>query len=283
MMMCRIFPVVAAAALLSQGVSAGKLDDFEEKAGNQPEQKRESRSKRHNDYDSFGSGTYPSDSSGRSFLESFWFWVVSSPFEYRHDDPSANMLSGEELYAELLDSEEQGLHRTGQPIVPYVMVDYNWQYIDSNLDARDLQLEVGYKALAFHGRHTRYTESNPKDYLDINQYYGLLRVAGIALDDDFPIQSWEMDIGGGVVQQKGNNEYSSGAFTFAMKINPTDWLGLEFRPAWYRPQERTIGDYDLSASVGWRYVRLRGGYRWLWLQGEGTWLDGPYAGISLSF
>ena len=68
-----------------------------------------------------------------------------------------------------------------------------------------------------------------------------------------------------------------------MKVNPADWLGLEFRPAWYRPQERTIGDYDLSASLGWRYIDLRCGYRWLWMQGEGTLLDGPYAGVSLSF
>jgi hypothetical protein len=44
-----------------------------------------------------------------------------------------------------------------------------------------------------------------------------------------------------------------------------------------------IGDYDFSASLGWRYVQLRGGYRWLWMQGQGHFFNGPYAGVSVSF
>jgi hypothetical protein len=279
----RTIQLSAVTALLLQSAAAGTLDDFEEKAERRPEKKKESRSKQSDDYASFGSGTYPSDSGGDSFLESVWVWMVSSPFVYQHDDPSVGMLTGEDLYAEMLESEEIEVHRPGMFVLPYVRADYNWQHIDSNLDAQDIHLELGYKALAFHGRHTRYTESNPSDHLDINQYYALLRFAGVALDGSYPIRSWEMHLGGGVVQLRGNSEHSSGAVTVPILIYPTDWLGLEFRPAWYRPQDRTIGDYDLSASLGSRYVHVRLGYRWLWMQGEGTWLNGPYAGVSLSF
>jgi len=279
----RILPAIAAVALLSQGAAAGLLDEFEEKAAGRKEPRPKSSSPTEKEYNSFGSGTYPSDTGGHSFLESFWIWVVSSPFEYRHDDPSSSLLADDDLMAEMMESEAYSKHRTGASVLPYVRADYNWQHINTDLDAQDIHLELGYKALAFHGRHTRYTERNPTDHLDINQFYGLLRIAGIALDDGYAIRSWEVDIGAGVAHQRGNDEHSSAAFTVPLKVHPADWLGLEFRPAWYRPQDRTIGDYDLSASLGWRYVQLRCGYRWLWLQGEGTLLDGPYAGVSLSF
>lgn len=283
----RILPVAVAVASLAQCAAAGQLDDFEEKAGKKKEKssKRESCSKSCNEYSSFGSGTYPSEPGGHSFLESFWMWVVSSPFEYRRDDPSGSMLSGGGLYEEGWSGEEGqwNLHRSGLSVMPYIRADYNWQYIDSRLDAQDVRLEAGYKALAFHGRHTHYTERNPTDHLDINQYYGVFRIAGVTFDDNLPVNGWELGIGGGIVQQIGNEEYSSGAFTLPLKIYPTDWLGIEFRPAWYRPQERVIGDYDLSADLGWRCIQVRGGYRWLWMQGEGHLFNGPYAGVSVSF
>lgn len=276
-------PMIAVLVLLSQAVTAGRLDDFEKEAGNEkPKSDKQSRSYDTAETSAFGSGTYPSGSGGQSFLGGFWAWLVASPFDYRHDDPSGAMLAERGGDSEGWAAGNGG-HLLGSATLPYVRADYNRQYIDSNLDAEDVRLEVGYKMLAFHGRHTRYMEHNPADELTINQFYGVIRVGGSAPDGNPPMAGWEVGLGAGAAQQQGNAEHSSWAFSVPVKIHPADWIGFEFRPAWYRPQERIISDYDLSASLGWRYLQLRGGYRWLWLQGVGHYFDGPYAGVSLSF
>jgi hypothetical protein len=42
-----------------------------------------------------------------------------------------------------------------------------------------------------------------------------------------------------------------------------------------------VSDYDLAALLGWRYVSLKAGYRWVSSPRES--LNGPYAGLSLRF
>jgi hypothetical protein len=97
--------------------------------------------------------------------------------------------------------------------------------------------------------------------------------------------SFEVNIGAGVAQHSGDiaEDDSSGAFTFALKYYPADWVGVEFRPAYYRWEEIMVRDYDLSLSLGYRYLMARAGYRWLWDQGIVGVQSGPYAGLSLSF
>jgi hypothetical protein len=279
--------VILVLALLSQVVTAGRLDDFEEKAG---EKKSEPKPRKQHESSSidrpFGSGTYPSVRGGESFLGGFWAWLVASPFDYRHDDPSGRMVADGNAGGEDWAEEDHRLnmhHEPGSPVLPYLRADYNRQYIDSHLDADDVRIEAGYKMLAFHGRHTRYMEHNPSDDLTINQFYGVFRVGGTYPASSPEIHGWELGLGFGAAQQQGNEEHSSGALTIPIKFYPAEWIGIEFRPAWYRPQARTISDYDLSASLGWRYLQLRGGYRWLWLQGQGHYFNGPYAGVSFSF
>lgn len=174
-------------------------------------------------------------------------------------------------------------HLSGEATVPYVRADYNWQHVDSATDANDVRVELGYKALAFHGRSTMYTTDSLGQSLDINQFYGVLRYGGSR--PDFVPGTFEAGIGLGVSQIKfedniGEIKESGGALTFPLKYYPLDWCGIEFRPAWYKwANGERVGDYDLSASVGHRYFQLRGGYRWL------TSLDinGPYVGVSASF
>lgn len=152
--------------------------------------------------------------------------------------------------------------------MPVVRADYNWQHLNSNLTADDVRVEAGYQFFSFQGRHTRYTEKNPDDRLDLNQFYGVVRV-GDEEGTDF-ITNWgEIGLGAGCAQQNGNANDFSWALTMPVKLYPAEWIGVEFRPAWYRPQDRVIGDYDLSVSLGWRFVQLRGGYRWLWVQVSG--------------
>ena len=111
----------------------------------------------------------------------------------------------------------------------------------------------------------------------------MLRFGDMLRHPDFSNGSWEVGLGAGTAQQIANEESSSWALTMPVKLYPTDWFGVEFRPAWYRWNDRVIGDYDLSASLGWQFVQLRGGYRWLWMQGQGHFFNGPYAGVSISF
>lgn len=290
----RTLSLLLVLGLLAQYAAGGQLDDFEEKAGRKKRKSESSSSKtssgKSSDNMAYGSGTYPSSSGGGSFVGDLLTALVLAPFQYRHDDPAVSTLSdSDDAYDGEGWASAGGLytgHALGEATMPYVRIDYNRQVIDDALEADDFRIEAGYKMLAFYGRHTLYMEEpedGPDDELTLNQYYGMLRFGGALTHEDFWAGSWQVGVGAGVAQQESNAEHSSWAFTVPVKFYPTEWFGLEFRPAWYRPQERVIGDYDISASLGWRYLQLRGGYRWLWIQGIGHELNGPYAGVSVSF
>ncbi len=265
--------------LLAGEAVAGRLDDLEKEISEKSSSKTEKKKSQSRTYDdaansSFGSGTYPSSGGGESFLGEFWIWL----FQYQYGDPFASMSSDDE---EWMDggSSIYPQHMLGQATAPYVRFDYNWQQIDSLTDAQDFRVEVGYKLAAFHGRMTRYTDDSST--LDINQYYGILRYGGYR--PGFLPGTFEFGIGFGGVQIKGNTDDSSAALTVPLKYYPAEWCGIEFRPAWYEWMNVSARDYDLSISLGHRFIQLRGGYRWLSFQEVDINLDGPYAGISVSF
>ena len=172
-------------------------------------------------------------------------------------------------------------HRLGTAAVPYVRFDYRRQYLDSDLDANDYLLEAGYRYAAFYGRFTRYEDRAANETLNIEQYYGMLRYGGS--DDFFFPGSFQIGAGIGGYVIKGDREQSGAALTFPVMLYPSDRFGIEFRPAWASINDKMISDYDISVSAGQRFIQLRAGYRWLWVQDEGHWLNGPYAGVSLSF
>jgi hypothetical protein len=277
--------------LLVQEAAGGRLRDLEKKVAEKSAEKSEKKKepKPVQTYDtaatsSFGSGTYPSGGGDDSFLGGLMAWLITAPLQYRHDDPAAMALSHDEAAQEGWAETSTGWfprHEPGQATVPYARIDYNRQYVDDEVNADDVRIEAGYKLLAFHGRTTMYTDDSDGYTLDFNQYYAVLRYGGFR--PDFLPGTFEAGFGVGVSQIKGDEEDSSGALTIPLKYYPFEWCGLEFRPAWYRWMDLSVGDYDISASVGYRFLQLRGGYRWMWVQGIGHENDGPYAGISLSF
>ncbi len=260
--------------------SGANLRKFAEEAtdASSAKPKKEER-RRYNDAatSSFGSGTYPSSAGGASFLGSFYAWLIASPFDARHE---ASLEAGESRSPSIFPE-----HLLGEATVPYVRVDYHFQLIDSDTDADDVRIELGYKMLAFHARTTRYSTPSLGQDLEINQYYGVLRYGGYR--PDFLPGTFEAGIGVGVSQLKfedsiGTIDESGMALTFPLKYYPVQWFGVEFRPAWYTwLQGNQVGDYDISTSFGYHYVQVRTGYRWL-ITGDEK-LDGPYAGISVSF
>jgi len=260
---------IVVGGLLIHSSFAGTLDDFEK------DTKKSSSAHAHKTTASTASN---SEEMQQGFLNAFMTILLFTS----HKEGSQNNAEG--LDSPDSDYEKEKplfFHNVGDQTLPYLRADYNWQYIDSDLYAQDIQLEVGYKMLGFLGRHTVYSESNPNDQTSLDQYYAMLRFGQSNIKRG--PYGLEIALGLGGIVFKGNSEDTSGALTIPIKFYPTQWIGFEFRPAWYFINEKTIGDYDLSASVGYRFVHLRGGYRWLYMQSEGSHLNGPYLGLSISF
>lgn len=194
------------------------------------------------------------------------------------DAPDRTAWDGDDSYPA---EQDEPRHVAGTPGAPYIRFDYRWQYLDSDLDANDVLLEAGYRFAAFYGRYTRYEDRAANETLNIEQYYGMLRYGGT--DEFFFPGSFQIGAGIGGYVIEGEDSQSGAALTIPVMLYPADWWGLEFRPAWASINDKTISDYDISVSAGARFLHLRAGYRWLWVQGDGDWLNGPYAGITLSF
>lgn len=173
------------------------------------------------------------------------------------------------------------VHRFGTAGLPYVRFDYRWQYQNHDLDADDYLLEAGYKMFAIYGRFTQYEDRAVDEDLKIGQYYGMLRLGGT--DEFYSLAAFQAGVGLGGYVIEGKRSQSGAAMTIPLMLYPTDWFGLEFRPAWASINGKTVSDYDISASAGHRFLQMRLGYRWLWVQGEGHWLNGPYAGVTAMF
>ncbi|MDF7806563.1 hypothetical protein P4E94_03870 [Pontiellaceae bacterium B12219] len=283
--------VSLACSSMGAGLDSLKKKTEEKAAENQPEPSKVQSAASRSDVatSSFGSGTFPSQNTGHGngFMGDFWSWMVAGPFAYRSDDPSASMTPEKGDWAA---AAYGGLmwpkHRSGQQALAFVRADLNWQYVDRDNDAVDARIELGYKVLGFQARTTTYANSSADLSQRVNQFYGLLRY-GLQYRDLFP-GVIELAFGLGVATQRGDvSNDSSPALTFPVKYFPADWLGFEFRPAWYEADHAgivyNIGDYDLSASLGPRFVQLRAGYRWLWYNSIGRFNDGPYIGVSLSY
>ncbi len=212
--MHRISFIVVSGLFALQAIG-GQLDDFEkkgkkEKSSSSSSSKVQSQSSDSSSSSSFGSGTYPSSSSGSNFAGDFLVWLVTAPFQSRNSDVAP--LASDAYDGEGWADGDTGLfagHTLGKLTKPYIRADYNWQHIDSNLEAHDLRIEAGYKLLGFYGRHTVYTESNPTDELTLNQYYGMLRFGGALHHENFLNGSWDVGLGLGTAVQEGNEEHSS--------------------------------------------------------------------------
>ena len=274
-------------------VLAGSLGDFEDAVAKPvpPSEKKHSRNRDYDDCDDGGGssfvgyvalglvyGTYR----GVKWVAYDW-WAEPDEEPVPVVDSPGDAADADGGFADE-DYEEEGLdglrHVIGTPSIPYARFDYRWQYLDHDTDAHDFLLEAGYKYLAFYGRVTQY-EAAADENLDIEQFYGMLRIGGT--DDFYFPGSFQIGAGLGVYSIQGDQTQSGAALTIPVMLYPTEWLGFEFRPAWTTINDKTVSDYDVSVGMGYRFAHLRLGYRWLWVQHEGHWLDGPYAGVSVSF
>lgn len=266
--------LLALTLVATHEATGGRLDDLEQKVSKKSAENKQQQKEKpppcHNKTACAASHSsiYSTPSQSRGSLGSLWGWLIMAPFQPSSEDGWTDERGS--IYPS---------HLQGQATAPYARIDYNRQYIDSLTQARDLRLELGYKLIAFHGRTTRYDDGS--DRWDINQYYGVLRYGGYR--PDFLPGTFEFGIGLGMAQVEATDKDSSEAATLSFKYYPADWGGLEIRSAWYKWMDIRISDYDLSTSIGHRFIQVRAGYRWLRFSGIGSDLNGPYAGISASF
>ncbi|MDI6774274.1 MAG: hypothetical protein QME60_02610 [Verrucomicrobiota bacterium] len=159
----------------------------------------------------------------------------------------------------------------GDPVIPFIQFDVQFQDVESGVTAWDYRGEVGLAFLGFSARRTFYRERDSDLDVDTIQYHGLYRMT---FGEEF-----EINMGFGALEVKGEGERVGFSFALPMKLHLHEGIGLEYRPVWSTIDETRIYDNDLAVVLGWRYMFLRAGYRWFWHAEES--LSGPPVGLSL--
>jgi hypothetical protein len=161
----------------------------------------------------------------------------------------------------------------GDPLIPFVRFDAAYQDVDSDVEAFDYRVQVGYGPVGVELHQTRYWEQQPPDSLDIYRVYGLYRLSiGNSL---------EVDVGLGAIVIDGAETNVGFSSTTPILFYPVDWLVAEFRPMWSDIQGSVTQEYGVALLLNWGYVALRGGYRWTHSPMES--LDGPFVGFSVRY
>lgn len=166
-----------------------------------------------------------------------------------------------------------GLREAGEATIPFVGLNFNYQNIESDVEALDVNIESGYGPLGVHYRFTRFQEEDPNTDLDFSWLHGVLRLSYS--------RYVEVGLGFGAIFLDGTSSESGGSFMLPIRIEPSRYFGFDYRPTWGWINGNTISDHDLALRVGIRYVSIRAGYRWTKV-GRST-LEGPIIGLLLSY
>lgn len=207
------------------------------------------------------------DCIGLYILESIFKAMFYGGFEsLARVNSSMNTQLSYDRKAEDEATNKLGLRKKRSPQVPYVRLDTSYQYVNSNINAYDYRVALGYGPLAFHYNKIRFLESNPVDTLDLSQLYITYRMSfGSAL---------EIDIGMGKLSVNGNDRSNLSYVTIPVRIHPPGAIGVEFKPAW----SGNISDYDLGVFYHFQYASVKAGYRSLSTNTQS--LRGPYVGVT---
>lgn len=163
-------------------------------------------------------------------------------------------------------------HELGSPRLPFFQFDASSQYID-DMEVFDYRLELGYGPVAIYYNRTNYTEdasgTEPKERLTMERSYVIYRM---------PLsQRLEAGFGLGAMTIDDAKIETEASLTVPVRMLLTEGVNAEFRYSW----TETLDDYDLAVSYTPGFVSLKLGYHWL--QGPGSSLNGPYAGIAVHF
>jgi hypothetical protein len=264
--MARIFHIFLAALVTITSVSvkhvfAGKLDKFEKDATRE-------RPKRDHDRDDRRADRYRSDYDnawGGGQANGFFSDLVVIPIH-----ASWARIAGDEDRLTELGCD---LRKPGDPLLPFVRFDASYLAIESDVDAFDYRVQLGYGTFAFELNQTRYEEDEPADRLDLYRLYGLLR---LSFGDKI-----EVDLGLGGIILDGDERNSGFSATMPILVQVYDWLIVEFRPMWSQIKGSGIDEYELGFLFNRDFAAIKAGYRWTHSPQES--LDGPFIGLSIRY
>lgn len=254
-------------AALPAAVSAGRLDDFEKEATENGE-------------------AAPAEESGGKDKS-------RAVRPLRHDDPPAVDKDGDCLSCEIFrlllvfpgqatlarvnSSYDSGFgvepRKTGEPDIPFIRADLNYQRISRHISAIGWLLQAGYGPAAAQYRQTHYTESSPSDSLDLIQVHGLYRMS--------PVKKIEFGPGLGAMLLEGGGQSGGFSVTFPLTVYPAEPLAFNLTPAWGWIHGNLVSEYDWSAGYVRKFFSYKLGYKSLRVRREK--LAGPYIGVSYHY
>jgi hypothetical protein len=157
--------------------------------------------------------------------------------------------------------------------LPTLYVDIRYQGVESDVNAFDGGLEVGYEFVGADFRYTHYVEDDPPDELDVYQWHGLLRWAAT--------DKFEIGLGCGTMTLSGNNSTTGASLTVPVRITFEAPAAFVFRPSWSWLGDNTVSSYDATAHYLWPSFSAFLGYR-LFSSGRSS-LNGASAGVAVRF
>ncbi len=169
------------------------------------------------------------------------------------------------------DEQQQTQHprELGEPLIPFIRLDYSGRNSEQVMAAADYRYEFGYGPIAIHINKTRFVEATTQSEMDLTRIFALYRM--------FFASNVELGIGVGKLQGPGN--HTQLLTSFPLLIHFDNHLGIEFRPAFSRDSE----DYDLALLYDFSYLSLKAGYRRIATNNDSTSFNRPYAGLALHF
>lgn len=258
-----VFAVIISVLTITPLVAASNLDEFE-KAATAEKTKQESSAEDDQSED---------DDSILEAVDEWVFFIVSLGTFFAVMDDGIEMSLARVDEDMETDTGEVEIRRTGEPTLPFFQYDHKYLKVNSDIDARENGLEVGYGPIGFSYRQTGFCEETPSDELTLTQYHLLLRISRKS--------SGEFGLGIGSLVMHGNDDHSGLSITFPIKLYPSDSLGVQFKPTYSWINGNSIDEYDLSLAYTIRYASIQLGYRFL--EANGKELNGPYLGFSVYY
>ncbi len=255
-----IFSVIILTFITTAPASGSTLDEFETAATKDGSQ-QESDDQKQKDQDK---------NSSEDSLESFDFFmkIIGHIIYYTYEGTKMS-------YARVggstdIDPAKIEIRQAGEPTLPFYEVDYKYMYVNSEIIANDIGVQLGNGPLGFECRSTWFAERNPKDNLTLTQYHVLLRMS--------PNRSQEYGIGVGTLYLSGNGHHSGFSITFPIKFYPKHSFGIQFKPTYSWINGNLINDNDLSFVLTKKFGSIELGYRSLDTNGKS--LNGSYIGLA---
>jgi len=161
----------------------------------------------------------------------------------------------------------------GEFIIPFVQLDITQGELESEIDAKNFRIELGYGPFAVMHKQLSLREESTEDTLKAKQTLFLLRMS--------VSEQIQFHLGAGEYTLEGNTEDAETAYTAGANLHFRNGFGIEYRPVWVNGGALELEEHELSLLYGKRFWAGKIGYRWLISEHES--LAGPFAGMSIAF